>query len=579
MVGRFGGALKPLRRQKESPFTLSALALVVGAAGAYGALGLKWLIEWTLKNGPGGGTAQLYKDVSPGMLVLWMAGAGLVLGLLPLVGRFGRFSGPADAIVAATQGEGKLPLLRGLVSPLAAALAVGVGASAGRYGPAVDFGATVGSFFGRIFRLPEHGVVTLLGCGAAAAIAASFNAPIAGVIFAHEAIIGSYALRGFAPTAVAAVLGSAIARSHDAEYLGLRIEGLEGIAPGIADYPIFAVVGLVSALVAMAFMQGMFVAGKLPERLGRAKWFVPAIAMALAGVIGSAVPEALGLGDETIQAVFGQLPGEPQFLPLQLWTLLGAKLVLTVLCLGLGRMPGGVFGPALFLGACVGGIAGFVAEPRLYETCAVVGAGAVISSVVGAPIATVLIVFELTGDYAATTAVMIGVVVANAFVTKFYDKSFFNRQIRTRGIDLDEGREVRVLRKRTVSELVNLEAHRLAPETALREVVNALREHQGDDHYVIDAGGQLMGVVFAESAFGPSLETTAAELAHEPRLILHADDSLIEASSKIEGLGADSVPVVASEDDPTFLGIVTEAHFVRATNEAIRAARSRERGS
>jgi CIC family chloride channel protein len=206
------------RRLNYSLPGLIALAVPLGYVVAYGAYGFRLVVgqfsDWVHAVG----------RVSTGMSeMLLLAAGGLFFGLVLKFLGWERFQGPANVIVAVREGEGRLEVKNGAITAACDALALGMGASVGRYGPAVQLGATVGSLLGQSVGLTRAGLRVLLGCGVAAAISASFNAPIAGVLFANEVIIGHFSLRAFAPITVASVVAVGMTRFHGFEFVALKL--------------------------------------------------------------------------------------------------------------------------------------------------------------------------------------------------------------------------------------------------------------------------------------------------------------------------------------------------------------------
>lgn len=320
--------------------------------------------------------------------------------------------GPPD-VIRAVQFHQPLPDTRsGIMSTLTAILSLGTGASVGQYGPMVYLGA----LFGGAVRRLKAGVPNLDGiavsCGVAAAIATAFNAPIAGVVFAHEVVLRHYATQAFAPVTVASATGYVIANVIF-ERPALFLVDFAGVAHGY-EFALFALLGLLVALAAIGFMRlvlacGPWIAGAVAYPALR-----PAAAGLAVGLTALALPDVLGIGTETlrfatIEGAFGQ--GE-------LVVLILAKVALTALCIGAG-FSGGVFSPALLIGSLIGaffwmGMSGQGGIPTSGVAVYAIGAMmAFASAVIGAPLTCILIVFELTRNYDITIAAMVAVVFSN----------------------------------------------------------------------------------------------------------------------------------------------------------------------
>lgn len=500
--------------------------------------------------------------------VLLLGLGGLVFGLVLKLMKWERFMGPADVIVAVHERDGVYRARGGLVTAACDMLSLGIGASVGRYGPAVQLGATVSSLLGRSLGLSRTGLRVLLGCGVAAAISASFNAPIAGAIFAHEVIIGHFSLRAFAPITVASVVAVGASRHHGFEYIALKL-GEESTHLALWEYPAFMLIGVVAALIAWVYMNGVLRSGDLANRLRLPIWIQPAIGGMLAGLVGLWMPRALGLGEETLQQVLDPGISASQFGVLMLASLCLAKLAASVACLGF-RFPGGVFSPAMFMGATLGGLAGFAAPSLDYQICVLVGMGALVSSVIGAPIATILIVFELTEDYQAATAVMIAVVAANALLTRYYARSIFHRQVLRWGIDLERPREQRYLASKNVSDIMSSQFLAVKPQRTANEMKTFIeRGHLADVFVVHGKDRMLRGKLPLAVLVAADAQETAEELCQPVDFCLEAEEDLWSGMLGIENFVGYSVPVVENRDSMKLVGVVTESDFIAAYRRAV----------
>ena len=518
-----------------------------------------------------------FTDVPKWHILAALTGGGLFIGLLYVAFKLPRGHGPADAIIARINNDGILPVREGISTALICASSIGLGASVGRYGPAVHLGATLGSGFGQAFNLGRTNTVTFLGCGIASAIACSFNTPIAAVIFTHEAIIGHYSLRAFAPITIAAVAGNAVAIHH-----GRFFDGFQNLtAPTeltLDQYPLFAIVGLVSGLFAILYMRSIVFMGKTVKKTKIPLWSRPILAGLAIGIVALWLPNLLGLVEETTTQVI-QDEGVEYILQV-LCLLIIFKIAATALCLSCG-MHGGVFGPALCIGAMVGAALAMAYDASYYQIFALAGMGACISSVVGAPIATILIVFELNQNYSVATAVMVAVVISNLLTNKYFARSFFLFQVQAAGFDINAGREVLILQQRRIREVMEKEYFTIEPEADLNVVEKALRANPESDLYVIDSEQKLLGTITLAGAWD-TLKTggqqKASDLAILPEHVLTEETDLNRGFEIIEEFVGVSIPVVENEENMRLTGIIYEANVIRAYNEAIKTARGEEQG-
>ncbi|MDP6035935.1 MAG: chloride channel protein [Verrucomicrobiota bacterium] len=518
-----------------------------------------------------------FTDVPKWHILLALTLGGLFIGALYRALKLARGHGPADAIIARISNDGILPIKEGIGTALICISSIGLGASVGRYGPAVHLGATLGSGFSTAFNLGRVNTVTFLGCGVASAIATSFNTPIAAVIFAHEAIIGHYSLRAFAPITIAAVTGNEVAKMNGRFFDGFQnLTQFTELVP--TQYPLFAVVGLISAVFALIYMRSLVTIDKMMRESRIPQWLRPAIAGLSIGIIAIWLPNLLGLVEETTSQVI-QDQGVEYTLKL-LCLLIVFKIASTALCLGSG-MHGGVFGPALCFGAMVGAAFAMIYDPSQYQIFALASMGACISSVVGAPISTILIVFELNQNYSVATAVMVSVVVSNLVTNRFFARSFFLFQVQAAGFDINAGREVLILGRRTIREVMESQFHTIDPEADLKAIEQALRKNPDADLYVTEEGGRLLGGITLGTAWDALREggnQTARDLARMPDHWLTEDTDLNRGFEVIEEFVGISVPVVDNPEDMRLTGIIHEANVIQAYNEAVKEARGEEQG-
>ncbi|MBM1219472.1 chloride channel protein [Ponticoccus sp. SC2-23] len=403
---------------------------------------------------------------------------GLFVGIL--LDRFtdnARVRSVADVIEAAALRDGRVQRRRGLVSALASLVTLSTGGSTGREGPVVHLAAVISSYASAWMRFDGVHSRDLLGCAVAAAVSASFNAPIAGAIFALEVVLRHFAVHAFAPIAIASVAGTVLSRLvyGDVAQFGLPQQSqLEFYI----ELPAFLILGLVCGLVAVVLMRSIFLAETLADRAqartGLPRWARPALAGAILGAIAIWYPQIIGVGYETTSlALTGSL------LLHEAIVLVMVKVVAVAVTMG-GRMGGGVFSPSLMIGALTGLAFGIVAtglfpnvsgEGMLY---ALAGMGAVSAAVLGAPISTTLIVFELTGDWQTGLAVMVSVSLSSALASRLVDRSFFLTQLERRGVHLAAGPQTWLLGTFQVASVMRATgAPRAADPDAAQEMVLA----------------------------------------------------------------------------------------------------------
>ena len=508
------------------------------------------------------------------------AAGGLIVGVLHRYMPDRRPHGPPDIIRAAHLHDGRMPARAGFLSALTSAVSLGSGASVGQYGPLAHLGATLGSLVARIDRDSRWMGTAGVGCGAAAAIATAFNAPIAGIVFAHEVILRHYSLRTFAPITVAATIGYVVANIVFERPPLFRVEAVS--VKAAPEFLGFVLIGVVGAFVAVLYMRAILYAGRLARTLPIADWSKPMVAGAALGLAAIWLPDILGIGKETLR--FAVIEGA--FAPEELAVLLAAKIAATALCIGFG-FAGGVFSPALLIGILFGALAGVCADPlfgglrsdiAIYAICGMV---AVTSAVIGAPLTAILIVFELTRNYDLATAAMVSVVFSNLVSYRIFGRSLFDVQLRAGGFDLASGRDRAILDLRPIAGYLSQDYTALPPDTPPADAKLRLvgdRRHEG---YVIDADGRYVGtvkldeLVALESGGGAAVETVA-HLAKPEALVLTAETSIWAA---MEGMGdfvGESIPVLEDGGSGRMVGVVFEATIVKACLDTMNDMRREE---
>lgn len=387
------------------------------------------------------------------MVLLAPAVGGLFVGLILqyfIPGK--RVEVVADVIEARALPSHQLTMRIGLGSAFVSALSLGAGASAGREGPVVHLGATLAAALTRLLNLPMAARRTLLGCGVAAAISASFNAPIAGVLFAHEVILGHFAPTAFVPVVIASTVAAVISRGWFGDYTAFVVPHYQ--VTSYWEVPAFALLGLTCGLVAILFQFGLIGTDWVARRTPMPLILRPVVGGLAVGAIALAFPEILGVGYEaTDQALKHQLP------LIIMLALIFAKTAATAITLA-SRFGGGIFSPSLYLGAMTGGAFGLIAASVFPDMAsshglyAILGMGAVAGAVLGAPISTTLIVFELTGGYALSIALLLTVSIANGFNRAIHGRSYFHWQLESRGLFLAEGAHRRIVRNVRVTDFM-----------------------------------------------------------------------------------------------------------------------------
>jgi len=549
------------------------LALLTGAGAGGGAIAFRYMILGVTYLFTGHRDYSLVGRAGNPLLGLggWFVVAAPVVGGLlygPLVSRFApeaRGHGVPEVMYAVNRLGGRMRPQVPIVKSLASALCIGSGGSVGREGPIVQIGSALGSVLGQLAKVSESQLRLLVACGAAGGIAATFNAPIAGVFFALELILRNFETRSFGLVVLSSVTADAVGRAAFGSHPFLTLPGFSFSSP--VELILYAGLGVLASGVGLGFVRVLYAGEDVADRLWRGPdWLRPAVGGILLGLLLLVVPEMYGVGYPVLEhAVAGH------YVIAVLVGLLAAKVLATSLTMWIGGS-GGVFAPSLFMGAMLGSAYGAIAHDALPHLAAsagaygLVGMGAVFAAAARAPITAVLIIFELTGDYRVILPLMIAVVVATAIANAATRDTIYTLKLRRRGIDIDAPAPSSLMAQITISEALEEMPLPLEPDQPLREVLDRFAAERTNALPVIDADGSLLGVVSAgdvEQALASSQGgKDARALVHEtPEL--RADQTLEEAVWRLGSTDDEGLPIL-DQDGNHVVGWLTHRQLLAA---------------
>ena len=431
---------------------------------------------------------------APFLIFLLPALGGLAIG--PLIHYFPREAkgdGVPSAMETIALGGGIIRPMTVALRTVTAALTIGSGGSVGREAPIAQIGAAVGSAVGQFLRVSGERMRNLVGCGAAGGIAAVFNAPMGGVFFALEVLLGDFSMQTFPPIVIASVAAVSVSRAFLGNVLIFRVPQFH-----LASFPqilICAVLGAACGGIAQWFIRSLdrtektFSSSRIPV------WLRAAVGGGITGIIAIKFPQVLGTDDIALdQALHGALP----------WVLLlgigFAKIAATSFSLGSGGS-GGILGPSLFIGGMIGALAGtaanglFPASAGTVGGYTLIGMAAFLAPMVGAPLTAILILFEMTGDYAIILPLLVAVITAMLVSGRISRFSLYTHSLHKKGVDLVRGREEGVLKTLTVRDVMREEVTTISPSATFGELSERFLKAPDDYFYLNDESGALRGVV------------------------------------------------------------------------------------
>lgn len=586
------------------------LAILIGAVTAVAAVSFHELIDWIrrLLYMHLGGQVDLYSRGAALLIVLPAAG-GLAVGLLSryvFSAREGH--GVVDVIESVIRSRGFIRPIAAIEKILTSAVTIGSGGSAGAEGPIVQIGAAIASGIGQLFRITRAHMPILIGCGSAAGISAIFNSPIGGVLFTLEVILRDFSVRAFAPVVIASVIANVTTQAIFRDVLGDPVRAIfqipawrVGQSPlsGWGDIGGFALLGLLCGLVGVSMTRLMHRGEDLFSRLRLPQPLKPTVGGALLGLGGVfyimvfgwamldqpkpfafsayAPPAFYGDGYGVVRELLGQdfyADARAHQLLLLLAFLCVAKIIATCLTLASGGS-GGIIAPCVFLGAVAGGLLGMAMrqmpgvhglQPHLF---ALVGMGAVLAAVVHAPLASILILLELTGDYGLVLPAMLASVIATGTARLLFRDSIYTLSLRRRGLRFGTAADVSLLRRMTV-EQVDLEpATVVAAGDSFQQVLNLVDTTGARDLVVFDDKGRYVGMLVAEDIQTALIQREAVplllagELCRTSVPMVHNGDDLATVLSLFTVHNVDRLPVCVSDASAGVIGVISRAALMK----------------
>lgn len=533
---------------------LIIVAIIIGVLAGFAAIAIRFMIEEiSLLSFPGDGTLldNIIKSPWYVKLLIPILG-GLIVG--PLIYFFApeaKGHGVPEVMQAILLKGGKIRPRVALIKALTSAITIGTGGSVGREGPIIQIGSSIGSTVGQFFRIPSKRLKTLVGCGAAAGIAAAFNAPIAGALFAVEIILMDFAVAQFSPIVISSVMATVISHTFEGNLSTFVVPKYSYASP--YEMILYFILGALAGLVSFLFIKTLYFSEdffdnkfKFPE------YFKPVVGGVGIGIIALLFPEIMGVGYDSINnALQGNMLWQAAL------ALLFVKILATSLTLGTGGS-GGIFAPSLFMGATLGAFfgyfvntlfPGYTAGPGAY---ALVAMGGLVAGTTRAPITAIIIVFELTNDYRIILPLMITCIISTILSSKLSRESIYTLKLLLRNINLKEGTETNVMESIFVKEVYNSSFDSINVSDNFSKIVNNVIQGKAIDYPVVDNHGIVVGMIsmydikdylFEKESLSNLL--IANDLASHRYECVTVDDNCKTALDKIAKYDLEGLPVVA----------------------------------
>jgi len=555
---------------------MAILAVIVGIAAGFGAVGFRYLINFfqSISYGSSDNLLNVVRSIPWYYRISIPTIGGLLVGLLVyFLAREAKGHGVPEVMEAVVLKSGTIRKRIVFVKALASAICIATGGSVGREGPIVQIGSAIGSTIGQMLKVSADRIRTLVGCGAAAGIAATFNAPIAGSMFALEIILGDFGLAIFSPIVISSVTATAISR----HYLG---NSPAFIVPAYQlksawEFPLYVLLGFLCAAVAVAFTKILYRTEDIFDSLKFPEYLKAALGGLRLGFIGFFFPHILGVGYGAIDlALMQQLTWGFMLL------LVVCKILTTSITIGSGGS-GGIFAPSLFLGVMTGGFFGaivhtiFPAVTALPGAYSIVGMGAVVAATTHGPLSAILILFEMTGDYKIILPLMITCIISSLVSGHLLKESIYTLKLVRRGIDIRAGKEVNVLKSMCVKDAMNHNVDTIPETTTLDALASKISKSKYNSFPVVNDSGKLAGIIsfldYRDALFDEHLKhlVIAKDLATPTVITVTSEDNLYEALELIAQKDFAIMPVVSPNDPSQIDGVLSRRDIIGAYNLAV----------
>ncbi len=566
--------LKLVVKFKKSEHTfLIVMAIIIGIIGGYGAILFRNAIKFFQSVFFGSWHVDLaYISALPWYIKLFVpAIGGLIVG--PIIYFFAREAkghGVPEVMEAIILKGGAIRPRVVVAKIIASAVSIGSGGSVGREGPIVQIGSAAGSSLGQLLHVRGSVLRTLVACGAAAGIAGTFNAPIAGAIFSLEILLGDFAIAQFSPIVIASVTSTVISRHYLGNYPAFIIPKYE--LSSIYEFIPYTILGILAAFVAVSFINIVYKTEDIFDAISIPSWFKPAIGGLIIGAIGIFYPHIFGVGYETMDlALAGKLTWS------FLLFLILLKLFATSITIGSGGS-GGVFAPSLFLGASLGGAVGTVGHllfPEIIQSpgaYALVGMGAVAAATMHAPITSILILFELTNDYRIILPLMTSIILSVVIKMHIKKESIYSLKLVRKGLQLKKDFEPNVLGKIKIEKLYKKDFMTVRFDTPISKLLIHTKENIHLNYFVVDEKEQLLGILSPYKI--RSLADKGNDIKHliandlivEDKVFFTPDDTLEMVMQILNDLILDEIPIVNNPKDKKVIGYISKTEVIEAYN-------------
>ncbi len=573
------------------------LALIIGTLGGLGAVGVRALIrEISAVFFAGEGTLLENMAATPWYLKLVIpALGGLIVG--PIIYFFApeaKGTGVPEVMQSVLVKGGRIRPRVAFLKTIVSTITIGTGGSVGREGPIVQIGASIGSLVGQFFQISSKRMKTLVGCGAAAGIAAAFNAPVAGALFAVEIILMDYAVAQFSPIVISSVMATVISHAFEGDFPAIMVIGDPSLQ-SFWEVDFYLVLGVLSGVVSYLFIKSVYSINDVWEkRIRMPEWLKATFGGLTIGVIALFFPQIMGVGYDSVNMALnegtipylglgagfvGELLADQTFWVMAL-LLVFVKIVATSMTLGSGGS-GGIFAPSLFIGAMLGAFFGYFVNLYFPDisatpgTYALIGMGGLVAGTTRAPITAIITIFELTKETSIILPLMLVCIIGTIVSSKFSRESIYTLKLLARNINVRNRAEVNVMKNLFVKDLYSRDFVSIPENKPFDDIVTTLISRELPYISVHDIKtGHFKGIITIHDIKDVVFEKdtlrwviVAGDIADTKIQLVDLDENASTVLKKMKRTGYDCLPVVDVEDEHKQIGLIWLQDIVEAYDE------------
>lgn len=563
LSGKFSDYLEKAKLTEHTFMII--VAIIIGVLAGFAAIGIRFMIE-TISEISFPGEYGLLQNIIDQpwyiKILVPVIGAAIVGPLIYFFAPEAKGHGVPEVMQAILLRGGKIRPRVAVIKAIASAITIGTGGSVGREGPIIQIGSSLGSTVGQFLKVPTNRLKTLVGCGAAAGIAAAFNAPIAGALFAVEIILMDFAVAQFSPIVIASVMATVISHNYEGNFAAFQVPPY--LLVSSYELSFYFLLGAISGVVSWIFIKVLYYFEDFYDNKVKMPDYIKPVTGGFGiGLLALVFPEVMGVGYDTINnALHGNLIWSTALI------LIFIKIFSSSLTLGSGSS-GGIFAPSLFMGATLGVFFGQVVNYIFPEITgspgayALVAMGGLVAGTTRAPITAIIMVFELTKDYSIILPLMITCIISTILSSKLSRESIYTLKLLLRNINIKEGTETNVMQSIFVKDVVDKNYDPIFLGDNFSKIVNKVIRGSGPEFPVISEDKKFFGIISLHDIKDSMLDKDnlenlliATDLMRKTSLFVTLEDNCGNALDKLTNSNLEGIPVIDNQENKRLIGML-----------------------